>query len=163
MSVLVVGISHRSAPVSLLEQVTAGVADTTGILQQLRTTGPVGEAVVLGTCNRVEVYADTDGFHAGVEAVSDLLSRLSGIALEDLTKHLYVHWEGQAVRPQFTVAAGPDPRIGDRSVNASQLVTAGSKGPGCSDRCSPSAWKPPQGKCVSQRRGTLNICVMRGV
>ena len=124
MSVLVVGISHRSAPVSLLEQVTAGVGDTTGVLQQLRTTGPVGEAVVLGTCNRVEVYADTEGFHAGVEAVSDLLARLSGVPLEDLTQHLYVHWEGQAVRHLFTVAAGLDSMVVGESQILGQLRRA---------------------------------------
>jgi len=124
VSLLVVGISHRSAPVSLLEQVTAGVADTTGVLQQLRTTGPVGEAVILGTCNRVEVYADTEGFHAGVEAVSDLLARLSGIALDDLTQHLYVHWEGQAVLHLFTVAAGLDSMVVGESQILGQLRRA---------------------------------------
>jgi glutamyl-tRNA reductase len=124
VSVLVVGISHRSAPVSLLEQVTAGVGDTGGVLQQLRTTGPVGEAVVLGTCNRVEVYAETEGFHAGVDAVSDLLSRLSGVPLEELAKHLYVHWEGQAVLHLFTVAAGLDSMVVGESQILGQLRRA---------------------------------------
>jgi glutamyl-tRNA reductase len=124
VSVLVVGISHRSAPVSLLERVTAGVGDTSGVLQQLRTTGPVGEAVVLGTCNRVEVYADTEGFHPGVEAVSDLLSRLSDVPLEELTKHLYVHWEGQAVLHLFTVAAGLDSMVVGESQILGQLRRA---------------------------------------
>ena len=124
MSVLVVGISHRTAPVSLLEQVTAGVGDTAGVLQQLRTTGPVGEAVVLGTCNRVEVYADTGGFHTGVEAVSDLLARLSGVALPELTQHLYVHWEGQAVKHLFTVAAGLDSMVVGESQILGQLRRA---------------------------------------
>jgi len=124
MSVLVVGISHRSAPVSLLERVTAGVGDTGGVLQQLRTTGPVGEAVVLGTCNRVEVYAETEGFHPGVDAVSDLLSRLSGVPLEELAKHLYVHWEGQAVLHLFTVAAGLDSMVVGESQILGQLRRA---------------------------------------
>ena len=77
MSVLVVGISHHSAPVWLLEQVTVGLADTGRVAEQLRGCG-VCEAVVLSTCNRVEVYADAESFHAGVDAVSDLLSRGSG-------------------------------------------------------------------------------------
>ena len=124
VSVLVVGVSHRSAPVSLLERVTAGVGDTLGVLQELRTTGPVGEAVVLGTCNRVEVYADTEGFHAGVDAVSDLLSRLSGVPLDELSKHLYVHWEGQAVLHLFTVAAGLDSMVVGESQILGQLRRA---------------------------------------
>ncbi|GAC1443184.1 MAG: glutamyl-tRNA reductase [Mycobacteriales bacterium] len=124
MSVLVVGVSHRTAPVSLLERVTVGVGDVGGVLQQLRTTGPVGEAVVLATCNRVEVYADTDGFHAGVDAVSDLLSRLSGVPLGELSKHLYVHWETQAVLHLFTVAAGLDSMVVGESQILGQLRRA---------------------------------------
>jgi glutamyl-tRNA reductase len=123
MSVLVVGISHRSAPVSLLERVTVGVGDE-GVLQQLRTTGPVGEAVMLATCNRVEVYADTDGFHAGVDAVSDLLARLSGVPLAELSRHLYVHWEAQAVLHLFTVAAGLDSMVIGESQILGQLRRA---------------------------------------
>lgn len=123
MSVLVVGISHRSAPVSLLERVTVGVGEA-GALQQLRTSAPVGEAVVLATCNRVEVYTDTDGFHAGVDAVSDLLSRLSGVPLDELARHLYVHWEAQAVLHLFTVAAGLDSMVVGESQILGQLRRA---------------------------------------
>jgi len=120
VSVLVVGVSHRSAPVTLLEQVTVGIGDTTGVLTEL-TTGAVAEAVVLATCNRVEVYADTSGFHAGVDAVSDLLSRRSGVPLEELSKHLYVHWEGQAVLHLFEVACGLDSMVVGESQILGQL------------------------------------------
>jgi len=120
VSVLVIGVSHRSAPVTLLEQVTVGIGDTTGVLTEL-TTGAVAEAVVLATCNRVEVYADTSGFHAGVDAVSDLLSRRSGVPLEELSKHLYVHWEGQAVLHLFEVACGLDSMVVGESQILGQL------------------------------------------
>ena len=124
MSVLVVGISHRSAPVSLLEQVTVGVGLTPDVLTDLRSAGPVGEAVVLATCNRVEVYADTEGFHAGVDAVSDLLARASGVPLDDLKRHLYVHWEGQAVLHLFEVACGLDSMVVGESQILGQLRRA---------------------------------------
>ena len=123
MSVLVVGISHRSAPVSLLEEVTLGLGDTTGVLGEL-TPGAVSEAVVLSTCNRVEVYADTEGFHAGVDAVTDLLARRSGVPLEELSKHLYVHWEGQAVLHLFQVACGLDSMVVGESQILGQLRRA---------------------------------------
>ena len=123
MSVLVVGISHRSAPVSLLEEVTLGIGDTTGVLGELKA-GAVTEAVVLATCNRVEVYADTDGFHAGVDAITDLLSRRSGVPLEALSKHLYVHWEGQAVLHVFQVACGLDSMVVGESQILGQLRRA---------------------------------------
>jgi glutamyl-tRNA reductase len=111
MSVLVVGVSHRSAPVSLLERLTVGLDGTDQALEELRATGPVAEAVVLSTCNRVEVYADSEGFHAGVDAVSDLLARCSGVPLDELSRHLYVHWEGQAVLHLFRVACGLDSMV----------------------------------------------------
>lgn len=124
MSVLVVGVSHRSAPVSLLERVTVGIGSTPDLVTELRAAGPVGEAVVLATCNRVEVYADTEGFHAGVDAVSDLLSRLSGVPLDALKQHLYVHWEGQAVLHLFEVACGLDSMVVGESQILGQLRRA---------------------------------------
>jgi glutamyl-tRNA reductase len=123
VSVLVVGISHRSAPVSLLEQVTVGMGDTTAVLSELKA-GAVSEAIVLSTCNRVEVYADTEGFHAGVDAITDLLSRRSDVPLEELSKHLYVHWEGQAVRHLFEVACGLDSMVVGESQILGQLRRA---------------------------------------
>jgi glutamyl-tRNA reductase len=123
MSVLVVGISHRSAPVALLEEVTRGLGDTSGVLDEVKV-GTVSEAVVLSTCNRVEVYADTDGFHAGVDAITDLLSRRSKVPLEDLSKHLYVHWEAQAVLHLFQVASGLDSMVVGESQILGQLRRA---------------------------------------
>lgn len=123
MSVLVVGLSHRSAPLSLLEDVSRGLGDTTDVLAEL-LAGAVGEAVVLSTCNRVEVYADTEGFHPGVEAVTDLLLRRADVTLEELSKHLYVHWEGQAVHHLFQVAAGLDSMVVGESQILGQLRRA---------------------------------------
>jgi len=123
VSVLAVGVSHRSAPVSLLEQVTAGLHATGQVLEEL-TAGAVSEAVVVSTCNRVEVYADTDAFHAGLDAVSDLLARASGIPLERLQEHLYVHWEAQAVQHLFQVACGLDSMVVGESQILGQLRRA---------------------------------------
>jgi glutamyl-tRNA reductase len=123
MSVLVVGLSHRSAPVSLLEEVSRGLGDTHDVLAEL-IGGPVTEAVVVSTCNRVEVYADSDGFHPGVEAVTDLLTRRSDVSLEELSKHLYVHWEGQAVHHLFQVASGLDSMVVCESQILGQLRRA---------------------------------------
>ena len=128
MSVLVVGISHRSAPVSLLEEVTRGIGDTTEVLDELKA-GSVNEAVLLATCNRVEVYADSDDFHPGLDAITDLLSRRSGIPLEELSKHLYVHWEKQAVLHLFQVACGLDSMVVGEAQILGQLRRAyGSSG-----------------------------------
>jgi glutamyl-tRNA reductase len=122
VSVLVVGLSHRSAPVSLLEEVSRGVGELPDVLGELG--GAVNEAVLLSTCNRVEVYADSEGFHAGVEAVTDLLTRRTGVAMEELSKHLYVHWEGQAVHHLFQVASGLDSMVVGESQILGQLRRA---------------------------------------
>ncbi len=124
MSVLVVGVSHRSAPVSLLEKVTVGIATSLDLVGELQQAAPIEEAVVLATCNRVEVYADADGFHAGLEAISELLSRRSGVPLEELSRHLYVHVEAKAVLHLFEVACGLDSMVVGESQILGQLRRA---------------------------------------
>ncbi|MEU7044019.1 glutamyl-tRNA reductase [Streptomyces varsoviensis] len=111
MSLLVVGLSHRSAPVSVLER-AALVADARSkLLHDTLATEPAAEAAVLATCNRIELYADVDKFHAGVAELSTLLARHTGIGLEELTPYLYVHYEDRAVHHLFSVACGLDSMV----------------------------------------------------
>jgi glutamyl-tRNA reductase len=111
MSVIVVGLSHRTAPVSVLES-AALTEDARGkLLQDVLAAEPAGEAVVLATCNRVELYADVDKFHAGVADLSTLLAQHSGVGLEELTPHLYVHYEDRAVHHLLSVACGLDSMV----------------------------------------------------
>ncbi|MEU4134367.1 glutamyl-tRNA reductase [Streptomyces wuyuanensis] len=111
MSLLVVGLSHRSAPVSVLERASLS-ADTQGkLLQDTLAAEPAAEAAVLATCNRIELYADVDKFHAGVAELSTLLSQHSGVGLEELTPYLYVHYEDRAVHHLFSVACGLDSMV----------------------------------------------------
>ena len=108
MSILVVGLSHRSAPVALLERAALDQDAAGKLAQDAVTSGHVAEAVVLATCNRVETYADVDRFHGSVADLSELLARHSGVPLEELTPHLYVHYEDRAVQHVFGVACGLD-------------------------------------------------------
>ena len=109
MSVLVVGLSHRSAPLELVERLS--ITDFPEALGAVLQASSVGEAVVLSTCNRVEVYAAVSRFHGGVQEISELLSALSGVPLDELTEHLYVHYEERAVQHLFTVACGLDSMV----------------------------------------------------
>jgi glutamyl-tRNA reductase len=111
MSVLVVGLSHKTAPVDLLERVAIPADHVPKALNDLQAGLHVVESVVLSTCNRVEVYAHVTRFHGGVQEVSDLLARLSGVPLEDLSDHLYVHYEERAVQHLFAVASGLDSMV----------------------------------------------------
>ena len=108
MSVLVVGLSHKSAPVAILEQAVVSGDTLAKLLRDVALTDPVAETFVVSTCNRVEVYADVDRFHAGVTAICELLARHCGVQARDLTAHLYVHYEDRAVAHLLTVTCGLD-------------------------------------------------------
>ncbi|MFD6281421.1 glutamyl-tRNA reductase [Streptomyces sp. NPDC060209] len=111
MSLLVVGLSHRSAPVSVLERASLAVEAQTKLLQDTLAAEPATEAAVLATCNRIELYADVDKFHAGVAELSTLLAQHSGVGLDELTPYLYVHYEDRAVHHLFSVACGLDSMV----------------------------------------------------
>ncbi|WP_351234535.1 glutamyl-tRNA reductase [Streptomyces sp. NPDC002133] len=111
MSLLVVGLSHRSAPVSVLERASLSADTQVKLLQDTLAADPAAEASVLATCNRIELYADVDKFHAGVAELSTLLAQHSGVGLEELTPYLYVHYEDRAVHHLFSVACGLDSMV----------------------------------------------------
>jgi glutamyl-tRNA reductase len=111
MSLLVVGLSHRSAPVSLLERASLTLDSQVKLLQDSLAAEPAAEATVLATCNRIELYADVDKFHAGVAELSTLLAQHSEVGLEELTPYLYVHYEDRAVHHLFSVACGLDSMV----------------------------------------------------
>ena len=124
MSVLVVGLSHRSAPVDLLERLSLTGDDVPKALHELQQGASIAESVVLSTCNRVEVYAHVTRFHGGVQEVSDLLARLSGVPLDALSDHLYVHYEERAVQHLFAVASGLDSMVVGEGQILGQVRTA---------------------------------------
>jgi glutamyl-tRNA reductase len=124
MSVLVVGLSHRSAPLDLVERAALSPDDIPKALHELQTGTYVAESLVLSTCNRVEVYAHVTRFHGGVQEASELLARTSGVPLEDLSPHLYVHYEERAVQHLFTVACGLDSMVVGEGQIQGQLRSA---------------------------------------
>ncbi|MDQ1700836.1 MAG: glutamyl-tRNA reductase [Frankiaceae bacterium] len=124
MSVLVVGISHRTAPIRVLEQVCIPPDQVPKLLDALRHAEHVAEALVVTTCNRIEIYADVTRFHAGVEDVSALLSEITGSSVDELAPYLYVHYEDQAVEHLFSVACGLDSMVVGESQILGQLRAA---------------------------------------
>lgn len=124
MSVLVVGLSHRSAPVEVLERAAVGVDDVPKLLDEMLRGVHVSEAVLLSTCNRIEVVAVVDAFHGGLADVSAVLSRHAGMPLTELTGHVYVHYAGSAVQHLFAVASGLDSMVVGEAQILGQLRTA---------------------------------------
>ncbi len=111
MSVLVVGLSHKTAPVAVLEQVALDGGGVQKLIREVSDVEHVMEATVISTCNRTEVYADVDRFHGSVEAISRMLGERTGRPAEEMLEHLYVHYDDGAVSHLFHVAAGLDSMV----------------------------------------------------
>lgn len=111
MNLLTVGLSHRSAPVRVLERVAISADDVVKFLHDVLGGDHVGEVFVLSTCNRVEVYAVADTFHGGLDDVTSALARQAGAEVAELSDHMYVLYAGAAVDHLFSVAAGLDSMV----------------------------------------------------
>jgi glutamyl-tRNA reductase len=124
MSLLAVGVSHQTAPVALLEQFAMGPDDRVKALHELVESDHVSEALVLATCNRIEVFAEVERFHGGVTDVSRVLARQAGATVEELSPYVTVHYEDQAVAHLFTVASGLDSMVVGETQVLGQLRAA---------------------------------------
>lgn len=111
MSVLVVGMSHRSAPVALLERLSMDESVQTESASALIQQPSLSEAMIISTCNRLEVYAVTNAFHTGVNDVLRVLEKFSGVEVAELRGYLYVRYADAAVEHLMRVASGLDSMV----------------------------------------------------
>ena len=111
MAILALGISHRHATVELLERLAFADDDLVKAYRRVAEDPAVDEAVVLSTCNRVEVYASVPAYHAGFQALRRLLAESRDLPADELAEPLYSHYEEAAVRHLFEVAAGLDSMV----------------------------------------------------
>jgi glutamyl-tRNA reductase len=111
VSVIVVGINHRSAPLDILERVSISAARLPKALADLGSRSSLDEVVVLSTCMRTEIYAAAERFHPAVQDVRNFLCEHSFSAPEDLADHLTVLYDDAAIGHLFTVAAGLDSAV----------------------------------------------------
>jgi glutamyl-tRNA reductase len=111
VNLLVVGVSHHTAPVELLERLSVPTDDTPTVLAALVAQPYVNEAVVLSTCNRVEVYAAVTAFHGGLAEIGAVLADRAGLDVTSLAAHLYVHYDDDVPRHALRVAAGLDSMV----------------------------------------------------
>ncbi|MCZ4540782.1 MULTISPECIES: glutamyl-tRNA reductase [Dietzia] len=124
MSILLVGLSHHSAPVSLLEAVAVSESERDGLTEELIAGENVDEAMIVTTCNRVEVYSAVDAFHPALDDVVTLLSRHSGLGADELSRHLYVRYSESAAEHLFSVASGLDSMVVGEQQIIGQIRTA---------------------------------------
>src|SRR5262249_17143790 len=100
-----------------LEQLSTDESEQIKLVDRIMQSSLVTEAMVLSTCNRVEVYAVVDAFHGGLSAIGQVLADHSGMSVSDLTKYAYVRYSEAAVEHLFAVASGLDSAvIGEQQV-----------------------------------------------
>lgn len=124
MNLIVVGASYRTTPVAVLEQLAVPPAGLPRTLERLLAQPYVSEAVVVSTCNRVEVYAAVTGFHGGLGDICGVLAAQAERSPAELANHLYVHYDTAAVEHAFKVATGLDSMVVGESQILGQLRDA---------------------------------------
>jgi glutamyl-tRNA reductase len=109
MTLLVVGISHHTATFDVLERLSA--IDSATLRSDTIASERIAEVMVVSTCNRIEIYAEVDRFHAGVDAIVALLAKRAGLSVDDMTSRCFVHFDGRAVQHMFEVTSGLDSMV----------------------------------------------------
>jgi glutamyl-tRNA reductase len=111
VSVVVIGINHRTSPLAVLERVAVNREAMPKALDALVSKDNIREAVVLSTCNRTEVYAVTERFHAAYADIAEFFCELGGLVADELNQHLYSQHDDAAVRHLFEVSCGLDSAV----------------------------------------------------
>ena len=124
MTLLVVGLSHHSAPVPVLEKVSVPADQIAKVIEELHRGESISEVMLLSTCNRIEVYADVARFHPAVVHVSSVLARHAGMEINELGDNLYVHFDEAAAEHVLRVSAGLDSMVVGESQILGQLRQA---------------------------------------
>jgi glutamyl-tRNA reductase len=111
MNLVIVGLNHKTSPVEIREKVSFPQDALGEPLRRLTNHYGLSEAVILSTCNRVEVMAIAPDVERGVSMVKRFISESRGIPLSGLEEHLYSHCGEDAVRHLFRVSAGLDSMV----------------------------------------------------
>lgn len=146
MSIVVIGVNHRTGPIDLLERVAVGRDGLGKVIAGLVSRPNVREAVVLSTCNRTEVYAVAERFHGAYADIRDFFCELGGLAPDDLHPHLYSQHDEAAVHHLFSVASGLESAVLGESEILGQVR---------------NAWEVAQGE--GGARATLNLLFRHAV
>jgi glutamyl-tRNA reductase len=124
VSVVVIGLNHRTAPLDLLERMTVGDGQLPKALLDLCTREHISESLVLSTCNRTEVYAVAERFHGAYSDIRNFLADFSFLPPEDFSDHLYVHYDSAAAAHLLAVTAGLDSAVLGESEIQGQVKVA---------------------------------------
>lgn len=124
MSVVVVGLNHRTVPLDVLERMTVDGRHLPKALHDLRARPHLNESVVLSTCNRTEIYAVAERYHGAIDDVRSFLTDISGLPIDTFSDHVYAYHDDMAVAHLFKVAAGLDSAVVGESEILGQVRSA---------------------------------------
>jgi glutamyl-tRNA reductase len=124
VSVVVVGLNHRTVPLDVLERMTVNDARLPKALYDLRTRPNLSEAVVLSTCNRTEIYAVAERYHGAIDDIRSFLTDVSGLNIDAFADHVYAYHDDFAVSHLFKVASGLDSAVVGETEILGQVRTA---------------------------------------
>src|SRR6185436_3816529 len=108
IDLLLIGVSHKTAPVAVRERLAVDPDAIAAALVELTALSPVREAAMISTCNRVELYVAADDADRAAAELAGVLARRAGVAVGDIAEHLYQHRDSAAVRHLFRVASSLD-------------------------------------------------------
>lgn len=124
MSIVVIGVNHRTGPISLLERVSISPDALAKVISGLVSRSNIREAAVLSTCNRTEVYAVAERFHGAYADIRDFFCELGGLQPDELHPHLYSQHDDAAVSHLFEVASGLESAVLGESEILGQVRSA---------------------------------------
>jgi len=124
MPILALGVSYRRASLDLLERLALGEDRLAKAYRWLADDAEISEAVLLSTCNRVELYGEVGSYHTGFLAMKRFLGNASEVPVEELAQSLYAHYEDSAAEHLFRVAAGLDSMVLGESQILAQVRAA---------------------------------------
>ena len=111
MNIILVGLSHKTAPVEIRERVAFSPTAMERPLREMLNLPDIAEAIIASTCNRVELYATSRNPAAGMAQLKNFLANFHGMSLEVLEPHLYEYSGEEAIRHVFRVASSLDSMV----------------------------------------------------
>ena len=111
MGIIVVGLSHKTAPIEVREKLNFPESTLPEALRKLMSYEGVRESMIVSTCNRVEIYASAPDSAKGIDGIKQFISDYHGLSREALEQSLYVYPDAQGVRHTFRVASSLDSMV----------------------------------------------------
>ena len=124
MGIIVVGLSHKTAPIEVREKLNFPENTLPDALRKLMTYEGIRESLIMSTCNRVEIYASVQDSAQGIDRIKQFISDFHGLSREALERSLYVYPDAQGVRHTFRVASSLDSMVVGEAQILGQLKDA---------------------------------------